>query len=63
MNLQNRKKALSFLEKYIHGNKANVMSKVHEYLVKRAENEYDKIINYSDYIDIPKRLIRITKNQ
>ncbi len=59
MNLQNRKKALSFLEKYIHGNKENVMSKVNEYFLQTKE--YDKIMNYSDYIDIPKRLIKNRK--
>ncbi len=62
MNLQNRKKALCFLEKYMYNNKEKVKKEIDDYLSHRYANGCERVY-CSDYIDIPKRLIKKEKEQ
>lgn len=56
MNLQNRKKALCFLEKYMYDDKEKVKQEINNYLSHRYANGCERVY-CSDYIKIPKRLI------
>ena len=55
-NLQNRKRALSFLEKYVYGNRADVNNIIRNYINVKSE-ETNKQIYFSDYMSIPGRIL------
>ena len=55
-NLQNRKRALSFLEKYVYENHVDVNRTIGSYIDVISE-ETNKQIYSSDYMNIPGRLL------
>ena len=57
-NLQNRRRALSFLEKYIYDDALDVDHIIERYLNADSDPNSNRILSESDYIKIPDRLFR-----
>ncbi len=56
-NLQNRRRALSFLEKYIYDDALDVDHIIERYLHANSDPNSNRIMDERDYINIPDRLL------